>query len=94
MKRRRNNEKVQEIIDRDIRENIVRKYNPFYHRGSYFDKEYYDVPGFTVKFSHSIIGDIDLLSYHASTYLMWHPDNLNISKNTQEFKEYVLGLYN
>ena len=68
-------------IDRDIRENIVRKYNPFYHRGSYFDKEYYDVPGFTVKFSHSIIGDIDLLSYHASTYLMWHPDNLNISKN-------------
>lgn len=68
-------------IDRDIRENTVRKYNPFYHRGSCFDKEYYDVPGFTVKFSHSIIGNIDLLSYHASTYLMWHPDNLNISKN-------------
>ena len=56
-------------IDRDIRENTVRKYNPFYHRGSCFDKEYYDVPGFTVKFSHSIIGNIDLLSYHASTYL-------------------------
>ena len=24
-------------IDRDIRENTVRKYNPFYHRGSCFD---------------------------------------------------------
>ena len=68
-------------IDKDIKQDTVRKNNPFYHRGSYYDKEYYDVPGFTVKFSHTITGDIDLLSYHASTYLMWHPDNLNISKN-------------
>ena len=34
-------------IDRDIRENTVRKYNPFYHRGSCFDKEYYEY--YTIK---------------------------------------------
>lgn len=68
--------------NREIKEEAVRKYNPFYSRGSYFEKEYYEVPGFTVKFSHNINGSINLLSYHARTYLMWHPDNININNNT------------
>lgn len=67
---------------RQIKEEKIRKYNQFYNRDSYFEKEYYEVPGFTVNFSHNINGSIDLLFYHASHYLMWHPDNITINKNT------------
>lgn len=67
--------------NRTIKEDTIRKSNPFYSMNSYYEKKYFDVPGFTVTFSHNISGNIELLSYHANTYLMWHPDNINIYSN-------------
>lgn len=75
--------------NRTIKQGTVQKPNLFYDRNSYYEKQFYEVPGFIVSFSHNINGDINLLEHHASTYLMWHPNNLNIDDNvvTLEYSE-------
>lgn len=72
------------FITHDAQETKVKQYNPWYHRGSYDEKEYYLVDGYKIIYKIPFEGDVDLLYLQPSRFILSTFEVDNIMNPTEE----------
>lgn len=63
---------LEENIEKEISATTIRKPNPFYNRGAYYENPYYEVQGYCITFRVYFDGCIDLFLLQPNTHLLWH----------------------
>lgn len=61
---------LDDYIEKDITETTIKKHNPFYERGCYYEKPYYEIAGYCLTFKIPFDGCIDLLYLKPTTYTL------------------------
>lgn len=93
---------LEDNIEKEISETTIKMHNPFYERRAYYEKPYYEMPGYCLTFRMYFDGCVDLLDLQPSSRILrnfpvdrliapkgenYGKLEINMSYTKQEFEE-------